>query len=931
MRSICKPGKFDELKCILSSIPGHPVHFIILTETWIRSEADANSFQIQNYKHYYNYRTDRRGGGVTIFAHNSLMHYITECKYSDGNNYLWIKVDRLSLDVGVIYKPGDTDINDFLNSYERQLNQRNRAVVFGDFNLDLIQDKNKDVDDYTTILRENNYKILNKIEKQYCTRETETTNTILDHVCTNIDNNSFHMSIIESSMSDHKQLYLEIIREEPLTKERNSYITVDYKDLCKKMQQSMYQNKDHDYKILEEHIKHNIENSKVTKTKITNNLNKDWISKDIIAAIKTRNYYWKKLGKARENQNYKTNFITQRNKVTMMIRKAKKDYYFKMFDKCKKNPKRIWRLINDLHSNKLKTDDAPTKLVVNNITITSEHQIANAFNIFFATIGTQLASKIHVTHHPNTQNTNLLSKIHDNNLSQLTPCTTTEVSKIIDSLDPNVSSGIDDISTKCIKCMKDIILEDLTACINRCLAEGKFPDVLKIAKVTPIFKSGCRNDPSNYRPISVLPVISKIIEKILHDRLNSYLTAINFLSNKQYGFRSKSSTLSATIDLLTTIKTSNDKRMISLGILIDLKKAFDTVSHKLLLNKLENMGLSGSALGIYQSYLSNRKQVVRVGRTISDTHDVICGIPQGSILGPLLFLVYVNDIHQAGLQGHITLYADDTSLFYFGNKMNELAEKAQRDLNILHGWFQTNLLTINITKTKYIIFKNKNKQIDSYEPLNINTIKIDDTEQEKYLGIIFDNKLTWQPHINFVKSKISRLTGALRRISYFLPNTTRFLIYNSLVKSHLDYLIELWGNAADVHINKLQRTQNKVLKVLFQYEYKTPTIQLYRETKQLNIKQLYIYNTCVLIYKIIHKMIHSQLIFTKNRDHVKYNMLTRNANKLHTIHPRTNLGKTTILYEGVKLYNNLPNNIIDIEIIAIFKKELKKHIIENYS
>jgi hypothetical protein len=351
------------------------------------------------------------------------------------------------------------------------------------------------------------------------------------------------------------------------------------------------------------------------------------------------------------------------------------------------------------------------------------------------------------------------------------------------------------------------------------------------------------------------------------------------------------------------------------------------VSHKILLSKLNSIGITGKALKILESYLNNRIQITKIGQIKSNPHEIKFGIPQGSILGPLLFLIYVNDMHNIGLKAHLTLYADDTCLFYFGPKLETLIEQAQNDINLLHRWLLCNLLTINESKTKYIIFSAKNKIIKSHEPLVINGVTLQTTEQEKYLGLILDNKLTWKPHIDSLRSKITSLTGALRRIVRCLPKRVRYTIYNSLIKPNLEYLIEIWGSAAKSNLQTLQISQNKIIKVLFDYKRLTSTNTVYKETKTLNILQTYIYNTCLLVRKIINKDIHSHITFTKRSEVQK--RLTRQANHIVLRPPRTLYGKKNLIYEGAQLYNKLPKDVKDAKSMMVFKKALRQHILNN--
>lgn len=919
-RSIATPGKFDELVCIIQSFQ-NIIHIVILSETWISTHDEAKRLYLPGYTHYYNYRQDKIGGGVSIFAHNSLKHNFIEEQTVDENHYLWIHINKFDLDIGAIYKPGRTKSKEFLEVYSTQLEQRQRAILFGDFNYDLLS-SDKAVQNYKDTISENGYYIINKIDRRYCTRETKTTKTILDHVCSNIKKTQFHLSIVESSMSDHKQIYFEVKNYQATPVKAIKYEAIDYKKLYNTFE--MMKIEDCEYNTLEQNLKFSINTCKTSKTKKLNPPKQDWIKKEILDAINTRNKHYQEYKQNPEDKEIEEVYKTKRKDVFNMIQKSKSNFYYKAFKNCKNKPSKMWTLINDLTRNKVKETAVPVKLQKGLEIVTDETEICEYFNDYFSTIGEVLANEIPKRCHPNMSP---IARTHSQELSQLSPATTEEVLKVCNQLDSNTSSGVDGISTKTIKCLKNLLVEDLSNCINRCLELGIFPDSLKVAKVSPIFKSGIRTDPGNYRPISVLPVLSKIFERILYNRVEKYLNSIDFFYSKQYGFRPKSNTLSATVDLITNLKTNIDKKNIALGIFIDLRKAFDTVSHVILLEKINKIGITGTALDILKSYLSNRKQIVKIGNHQSQPKPITYGIPQGSILGPLLFLIYINNIGEIGLKGDITLYADDTSLFYFERSIEKIIANAQTDLNLLNEWFQNNVLTINVSKTNYIIFKAKNKKISDHDPLILNNMTINQIDSERYLGLIVDSKLTWKPHIEKIKAKLSSLTGAIRGITRCLPRGVRYSIYNSLIKSHIDYLIEIWGSAAKSHINIIQRAQNKLIKVLFCYNYLTPTERLYKETKIMSVTQTYIYFTCLLIRKILTKNIHTQISFTKKSQIQKIQL--RNTNDLVLRTPRTNYGKKNILFEGAKIYNKLPKDIKNIQSINTYKKLLKHYVTLN--
>ncbi|KAL0810530.1 hypothetical protein ABMA28_010651 [Loxostege sticticalis] len=449
----------------------------------------------------------------------------------------------------------------FLDIYSSQLEQRNRAIVFGDYNIDLLSTE-RYVTQYINEIKKSGYEILNKIDPAYCTRETSTTRTISDHVSTNINNHSFSLSILDSSLSDHKQLHLNISKLAPKPTSKSNYTALVYEKLSREISKSMSDIGQVDYFILEKLLLEKIEICKVQKTKILNAPQEDWINRHIINAINLRNNLWKQTNRSPYNEELQKSFKKEKEKVQVMIKTCKKKYYHKLFNDTFDQPKKLWQLINNLAMNKIKTSCALPRLMSDSGLITDGTKICNLCNSFFSSIGAELADKISYEYHLDTSNILMYdhNSSHDIILNELKPCDVDELNKIIADLDTNTSTGLDGISPKAIKCIKNIIVEKLAISINKCFKLGIFPDSLKVAKVSPIHKSGSKTDPGNYRPISVLPVISKIFERLLYNRLNNFLTEKKVLIDEQYGFRSKSNTTAAAVDLITKIKTQIDKK-----------------------------------------------------------------------------------------------------------------------------------------------------------------------------------------------------------------------------------------------------------------------------------------------------------------------------------------------------------------------------------
>ena len=322
-------------------------------------------------------------------------------------------------------------------------------------------------------------------------------------------------------------------------------------------------------------------------------------------------------------------------------------------------------------------------------------------------------------------------------------------------------------------------------------------------------KAGDRSLFSNYRPISLLSQFSKILEKLFNERLDKFIDKFQLLNNCQYGFRSQMSTSHALLDLVEEITSSIDAKKISIGVFIDLKKAFDTVNHDLLIDKLEYYGIRGIAQEWLKSYLKDRKQFVQIDECASTLLSVTCGVPQGSILGPKLFIMYINDICNASSILKFILFADDTNVFFSGVDIQTLCECISRELNKLHVWLSVNKLSLNVDKTNYILFGNR-IYIDNV-CIAMNNSIITRVRATKVLGVIIDEKLTWKDHISLVRSKFAKTVGILYRVRHLLNLSALFILYCSLFLPYLTYCAEIWGNTFKSNIQCIFILQKKIV------------------------------------------------------------------------------------------------------------------------
>ena len=475
-------------------------------------------------------------------------------------------------------------------------------------------------------------------------------------------------------------------------------------------------------------------------------------------------------------------------------------------------------------------------------------------------------------------------------------------------IDDQLKWGIH-IDAQCKKISKNIaIAKSLSTIFNKSILSGSFPDDMKIAIVSPIYKSDCKSKPTNYRPVSVLSAVAKIFEKLISHQLSNYLESNKILVNQQSGFRKKHSTETSLLSVTNEWYLNMNKGYLNGVVFLDLKKAFDCVDHSILLRKLELYGIKGVELNWFKSYLSNRIQRCKIGQTISEPQKIRSGIPQGSNLGPLLFLLYINDLPNCLKYTKANMFADDTNLTTASLNKEELQRRLNSDLELMHNWLLANKLTLNKEKTEYMLIGSHQRlsTVETDPILEFGDTKIKRVNHAKSLGIIIDEQLLWKNQIEAISSKVSKGIGVLRRIKNCVPKTTLIKVYNALVLPYFDYCSLVWSNCSDQLISKLQKMQNRAARVITGRSYETPSSEVLRELDWKPLIDHWEKNSLVFMYKAKRNELPENLMdLFEIKNNINYN-LRSNGNEFTLQKPKTNFMKKSISYNGAKTWNNLP-------------------------
>ena len=555
---------------------------------------------------------------------------------------------------------------------------------------------------------------------------------------------------------------------------------------------------------------------------------------------------------------------------------------------------------------------------------TTDQAIVHCSNSFFSTIGTRLAA----TFLPGVQCENPYPNfIHTFIFQKIRP---KFILKQLQTLKESKATGLDNINSRLLKDASDVVAQPLTNIMNRSLVTGLIPFSWKKARVTPIYKDSDPLHPSNYRPISILPVVMKVFERAVQKQLLAYLKKNAILCEQQSGFREKHSTATATTEVTDFILKNMDQGLYTGAVYLDLKKAFDSVDIDTLLFKFDCLGIRNTEHLWFQNYLTNRSQCVIHNGSLSQEKLITSGVPQGSILGPVLFVLFVNDFPSVARHSKVVLYADDTVLLFSSTSSTEIQSCLNEDLISASKWFQANKLLLNISKCKWMLFGSQKRLKKCALPeISINNSPLEHVSTYKYLGLLLDCSLNWQPHINYVCKKLKQRLGVLKRVRQYLDEATSTLLYNALILPMADYCDTVYGSCGKTLLAKVERLLCKGGKIILNVPMDTSTRCVLNSLKWLTLTERITLHRNIMVYKSLKGLAPNYI--SKNFHKITHSHNTRNSSNLVLPRCKTNMGQQTFQFLGAKDYNALPSALKNSASIDIFKSQVVKHILSSRS
>ena len=608
--------------------------------------------------------------------------------------------------------------------------------------------------------------------------------------------------------------------------------------------------------------------------------------------MRSRDFHHKRAQKTQADREWRA-YRDLRNKTTSLIRKSKREYYSHVINANKKDSGKLWKALKSAISTSTKNPSIGSLETESSVT-SEPHEIDQGFAKYFHTAIMKIRQTVQraVCFLP-------MQKSQDQRTFRLSVIKEGYVCKELKKIKTSKSTGQVNIPARLLKDGADALAKPLSVLMNRSICEGSIPSEWKHATVTPIHKAGSATDAANYRPISTLPVFTKILERAVHTMVYAYLQENQLLPNYQSGYRPLHSTSTCLTDVTNRLLPNMDKGQLTGMVFLDLSKAFDTIDHDIMLKKLISIGFSDSAVLWFKAYLTNRSQSVCVNGVVSDPQSIPFGVPQGSILGPLLFISYINDLPSVVVDCDIQLYADDTLLFYNSNSVTDIESCLTRNLSSIISWLDSNYLFLNYLKTKIMLVgthqrlaKVENFCVKASERTLSRVFKL------KYLGVMLDPTLSWNDHIDHISSKISSRLGMLRKARKVIPREACVILYDSMILPLFDYFAAVWDGCGKTNRDYLDKLQRRAASII--EKRRVEQDEIYSTLGWLSLQSRRKYQVYLQVFKCLNNLAPVYLLNELRFSSDIHNYNTRNKDLIRVPRAKTTKYQSSFRCNGAK-------------------------------
>ncbi len=873
--------KVAEMEGLLNLF-GHP-KVLMLTETWLT--LDSALLEIPDYTFVSSPRLLSRGGGVGAYIHKSLPYVIkdTSCNTNfQCHNIDFLLIELLNnISICCIYCPPNSKVVDIIAVVEHMkslLNSRSSLIIGGDFNIDFLVSTDLPLDFLNSLHALSLHPIIS-----LPTRVSDSSSSIIDNFLCDISLLPLRSSVIKTDISDHYLIEMSLSVTTSDNSIRRNLSPLNMSKFSTKLRNADWSRL---YSIEDVDVAFNYFLKKLKRIyskcfpfeiavyKPNKNL---WLTPSILKSIRYKN---KLFLKSKTNSDLKPVYKNYRNQLTTIIRFAKLNHHKHLLDQLKNNSAKMWTHLNSLINIKRN----------NNTPISAE-----GLNNYFTSVFNQ-APKFQ----PGQLHTIPDSSFIANSFF-LNPTSYNEIISTMASLSNSCAIGVDGICPKLIKCNASLLARQLAYIYNLSFSQGVFPILLKTAIVIPVYKNGSHLDPGNYRPISLLTTFSKLLEKLFNNRMLSFINEHNILHDNQFGFIKNKSTTLAIANVLSSIISKHNNNNKIVFALLDLKKAFDFINHDLLLVKLRHYGIRGLPLLWLSSYLTNRSQRVKVNNICSTVSSITAGVPQGSILGPLLFNLFINDVFQFNSPcSEIYLYADDTAIIFSSDSNTNLQAIVNNFFATYCNWCMQNCIVVNPVKSNFLTFNSSNITV------SLNGHFLDNPKFVRYLGVFIDDKLLWSNHVSYVTKMCCQRIGIFRKILPCLPNYVVILYYNAFIRSCFSYCLMFWfGNNRSGRHKLIDKIDNLICKLLSKLHI-NQLVQT-ANVSFCNTYDVYKMQCLSFMYDICHNTIYLPY-FPMVTNNIVHSHFTRTSCNIH-IASISSLEKRNFIYNCMLTWNAcLPAN-----------------------